>query len=99
MTSLVTIESRFGVTEIQSLLKSGALVAGDTLIWNRKGLKIIHKATITTDGKIATQDGVNHKSPSGAAKHLNNGKPVDGWLAWKLEKNNVSLSKLRGTKV
>ena len=41
-----------------------------------------------------TSDGEKHKSPSGAARSFNGGKPIDGWLAWKLE-NGSKLGSLR----
>lgn len=83
------------MSKIVDLLKSGALTSGQELIWNRRVAKQIHTATINSDGSITTSDGIKHKTPSGAAKHLNGGKPVDGWLAWKVKSNLVSLAELR----
>ena len=83
------------MSKIVDLLKSGALTSGQELIWNRRVAKQIHIATINSDGSITTADGEKHKTPSGAAKHLNGGKPVDGWLAWKVKSNSVSLAELR----
>ena len=83
------------MSKIADLLKSGALASGQELIWNRRVAKQIHTATINSDGSITTSDGIKHKTPSGAAKHLNGGKPVDGWLAWKVKSNLVSLAELR----
>ena len=83
------------MSKIVDLLKSGALTSGQELIWNRRVAKQIHIATINSDGSITTADGKKHKTPSGAAKHLNGGKPVDGWLAWKVKSNSVSLAELR----
>jgi len=51
-------------------------------------------ATVSAAGTISTEDGAIHKSPSGAAKHLGN-RPVDGWLAWKLEDSGESLASVR----
>jgi hypothetical protein len=83
------------MTSIKDLVQSGALLEGQELVWNRRVAKEIHMATVNRDGSITTSDGVKHKSPSGAAKHLNGNKPVDGWLAWKIKKTGVSLSSLR----
>ncbi len=80
---------------IRDLVRSGTLKEGQKLVWNRRKSKQIHHATINTDGTSTTSDGFKHKSPSGAAKHLNGNKPVDGWLAWKLENTGASLSSLR----
>lgn len=47
------------------------------------------------NGTITTSDGAIHKTPSGAAKHLNGNKPVDGWHTWKIKSSGVRLSELR----
>ena len=83
------------MTSIKELVQSGALQEGLELVWNRRVAKETHIATVNGDGSITTSDGVKHKSPSGAAKHLNGNKPVDGWLAWRIKKTGVSLSSLR----
>ena len=58
-------------------------------------MKTAHTAIISKDGLLTTTDGVSHKTPSGAAKHLNGNKPVDGWIAWKSKKVGKSLAELR----
>jgi hypothetical protein len=83
------------MSKIVDLIKKGDLIAGTELIWNRRVAKQIHIAVINQDGSISTSDGVRHKTPSGAAKHLNGNKPVDGWLAWKVKSSGLSLSTLR----
>ncbi len=77
------------------LIKEGLLNPGEQLVWNRRLAKQLHIATVNADGSITTADGVKHKTPSGAAKHLNGNKPVDGWLAWKVKSTGSSLSSLR----
>ena len=81
--------------KLSMLLKSGLISAGEELIWNRRVAKQVHIAIVNEDGSISTADGVKHKTPSGAAKHLNGDKPVDGWLAWKIRKTGAPLSSLR----
>ena len=83
------------MSKIVDLLKLGSLTAGQELIWNRRVAKQFHIATVNQDGSITTSDGMKHKTPSGAAKHLNGNKPVDGWLAWKLKSTGNSLASLR----
>lgn len=83
------------MANIGDLLKSGTIALGEEIVWTRRVQGLTHHAVIVEGAKIKTQDGKLHKTPSGAAKHLNSGKPVDGWLAWKLKKNGVSLSELR----
>lgn len=83
------------MSSIKDLMKMGLIQVGDELIWKRRVQGVSHTAVITSDGTLKTSDGKLHKTPSGAAKHLNANKPVDGWLAWKLQKSNVSLAELR----
>jgi hypothetical protein len=82
------------MTTIRDLIQGNFLKDGDRLVWSRKSLKLVHVATVSATGTIMTDDGAIHKSPSGAAKHLGN-RPVDGWLAWKLEGSGESLASLR----
>ena len=84
--------------KVVDLVKSGTLATGQVLIWNRLVAKQVHIATINSDGSITTADGNKHKTPSGAAKHLNGGRPVDGWLAWKIKDSGKSLASLRDSK-
>ena len=77
---------------INDLIVSGKIEVGAKLTMKKKG-KII-SAVVTSDGFIKTSDGQIHKSPSGAARAFNDGKPIDGWLVWKLE-NGSKLGSLR----
>ena len=86
------------MSKVVDLVKQGSLTIGQELIWNRRVAKQIHLATVNQDGSITTADGVKHKTPSGAAKHLNGNKPVDGWLAWKIKSTGASLASLREAK-
>lgn len=80
---------------ILNLVKAGVVTPGEEIFWKRRSLNETFIAVIQSDGTILTEDGKKHKTPSGAAKHLNGNKPVDGWLAWKLKRNGVPLSELR----
>ena len=82
------------MTTILDLIQGNCLKDGDRLVWSRKSLQLAHVATVLATGVIMTVDGAIHKSPSGAAKHLGN-RPVDGWLAWKLEGSGESLASVR----
>ena len=86
------------MSKVIDLVKKGSLTPGQELVWNRRVAKQIHLATVNQDGSITTADGVKHKTPSGAAKHLNGNKPVDGWLAWKIKSTGYSLASLRDAK-
>jgi len=76
------------------LLHVGKLQEGTVLVWRRKIEGSVHRATVTRTG-IQTADGAIHKSPSGAAKHLNGDKPVDGWKCWRVESTNKLIDELR----
>ena len=77
---------------IKDLIDSGKLKVGANLTMKKHG-KII-SALVTQEGFLKTSDGQLHKSPSGAARSFNGGKPIDGWLAWKLE-DGSKLGSLR----
>jgi len=83
------------MANIKDLIKAGLVKEGTELIWIRRVAKEQHIATINSGGTITTADGLVHKTPSGAAKHLNSNKPIDGWNAWKLRVGGNSLSELR----
>ena len=80
----------------KDLIKAGLLSAGEVLVWKRRIHATSHVATLKSDGTIETSDGKIHRTPSGAAKHLNGNRPVDGWVAWKLKSTGESLAALRG---
>ncbi len=77
---------------IKDLIESGKLQAGASLSMKKHG-KVI-SAVVTVEGFIKTSDGKLHKSPSGAARSFNGGKPIDGWLTWKLD-DGSKLDSLR----
>jgi hypothetical protein len=82
------------MTTISDLISHGLLKVGDTLVWKRRALGETHTATIQSNGTLVTEDGVVHKTPSGAAKHFSN-KPVDGWNTWKIGQSKTSIGSLR----
>ena len=84
------------MTSIRDLISANLLSNGTQIIWHRKSLQVVHRALIQSDGAIQTEDGKLHKSPSGAAKHFGK-KPVDGWIAWKVEATGQSLADLRNS--
>jgi hypothetical protein len=79
---------------LNELIRSGVLPIGTELIWKRRIQGETH-TSIVTHGAIRTSDGKLHKSPSGAARHLNNGKPVDGWKVWRIKESGILIDTLR----
>jgi hypothetical protein len=82
------------MTTITDLISHGLIKAGDTLVWKRRSLGETHTATIQANGTLVTEDGVVHKTPSGAAKHFCN-TPVEGWNTWKIGQSKTSIGSLR----
>jgi hypothetical protein len=80
---------------LNDLLLAGLLHAEDELLWDSRSQMETHRAVVTQTGQIRTSDGKLHKTPSGALRHLNGNKPVDGWNAWKAAKSRESLATLR----
>jgi hypothetical protein len=82
------------MTTISDLIVNGLIEVGDTLIWTRRSLGEIHTAVVQPNGTLVTEDGVTHKTPSGAAKHFSK-KPIDGWNTWKVGESKQSIGSLR----
>jgi hypothetical protein len=80
---------------VKTLIDSNLITSGCVIVWKRRAIGSSFHAIINSDGTIQTPDGIIHKSPSGAARHLNSGKPIDGWNVWKIAGSNESLSQLR----
>jgi hypothetical protein len=83
------------MSNLVDLINAGSIIAGEELIWKRRAEEQAHIAVVNLDGSISTSDGMKHRTPSGAARHLNGGRPVDGWLTWKLKRTGRSISTLR----
>jgi hypothetical protein len=80
-------------------LVSGGLIEPGTKIFMKKKGETFN-AEVTEEGKIKNQDGEIFKSPSGAARANNSGKPIDGWLAWRLESDSsITLDSLRSKNI
>lgn len=82
------------MANLRDLIETGYINVGEQLEWVRplKGLR--YTAVVGKDGAITTSDGIEHKSPSGAARHFYK-KPIDGWTAWRLIRNGKSLAEIR----
>lgn len=90
--SMTSRDKSVGRDSLSKLFKDGVLRDGDELHWKRK---VEHfKALVIEGGLIVTSDGVKHKTPSGAAKHLV-GRSVDGWIVWRSARHGKSLHELR----
>ena len=83
---------------LTKLLRDGTLLAGDVIVWRRPKVDATFEATVLSNGKIETSDGMAHNSPSSAAKHLNGGVAINGWRVWKVVRLKKSLLDLRSEK-
>ena len=83
---------------LTKLLRDGTLLAGDVIVWRRPIVNATFEATVLSNGKIETSDGLAHNSPSSAAKHLNGGVAINGWRVWKVVRLKKSLLDLRTEK-
>jgi hypothetical protein len=80
---------------VKMLIDLGLLKPNAQLIWKKRSSGNAFLATVNADGSIRTADGSTHKSLSGAARHLNSGKPIDGWNVWRILESNTTLNELR----
>ena len=76
------------------MVRAGIIPNGTELIWKRRVQGDVHTAKVLNDG-IQTSDGKLHKTPSGAARHLNFGKPIDGWKVWKIKSTGELIDSFR----
>ena len=80
--------------KISDLVASGLLVPNETVTRTYKGTAFT--ATVTADGTMRTEDGVEYWSPSGASDAIS-GQSTNGWRWWRVERDGreVELSVLR----
>ena len=78
----------------KELVRAGIIPNGTELIWKRRVQGDVHSAKVSNEC-IQTSDGKLHKTPSGAARHLNNGKPIDGWKVWKIKSTGELIDRCR----
>ncbi len=76
------------------LLLRGDLKAGDKLYWDRPRVGQRYTATVLANGDLDIGTGRPEQSPSGAARAVS-GTHVDGWTAWRRERDGKILNDLR----
>ena len=80
------------MAKVSDLIDAGLINIGAKLTWKRRD-RSNFSAEVQPDGKIKTDNGQVHKTPSGAARKLV-GRPVDGWSVWRTS-DGTTLSELR----
>jgi hypothetical protein len=80
---------------ILDLLRSGLLDLGQELLLERPRIGEVHRAVVTSGGRIKLEDGQKFTSPSGAAGAVCGGVAMDGWNAWRVGENGPFLFALR----
>lgn len=79
---------------VADLLEARLLRPGTKLVWKRRLAKPDELAIVQDDGSIRTRLGV-YGTPSAAAKELNDNKPTDGWILWRIPETGQRLADLR----
>ena len=81
--------------ELTDLLAVGLLSSNATLVWTRREGEV-RKAKLMADGRIQVGKQAMYATPSGAARHFNNGRPINGWKVWRVgNKSGPALADLR----
>lgn len=80
---------------LQEALNAGRLQPGQRLVWIRKRVGKVHYAVVTDNGCLRTEDGVDHKSPSGACQYLT-AVVHNGLNSWADESGKTLREILRG---
>jgi len=84
--------SEEGKASVSKLISGGLLEVGCVLELVG-GKSAGRTAQVLEDGILRTEDGKEHKSPSGAAVH-HRGRPTNGWTDWVLEGTKTRLQDL-----
>jgi hypothetical protein len=82
---------------LKDLIKAGFLVPGDELIWVRKQTGAKSSVFVQSNGTLKAEDGTTFKTPSSAAKAMNNDIAINGWRVWRLHGNSQSLLEIRAS--
>ena len=83
-----------GTMSLADLMRRGVVRSGEPIEIRRRSAPPV-EATIEADGKIKVGQ-LSFSSPSGAAKHVLQSGPVDGWLRWRVPRlGDRSLGELR----
>jgi hypothetical protein len=82
--------------QLRTLVESGFLDVGDTIVWFRPRRKTSYWATIDIEGAIRLADGRTFVSPSSAARAVAGGPAHNGWILWRVSsQSGPLLSELR----
>lgn len=83
---------------LADLMDAGLLAPNTQFVWRRQReyRGITHKAKLTAAGRIELSGGKTYPTPSAAARVLNDDRPVNGWVVWKVgNERGPSLADVR----
>lgn len=81
--------------QLKDLVEEGLLGVGARLEFPRPRSGEVHSAEVTVDGRIRLSDGREFAAPSRAAMEVADLPAIDGWSAWIVAGEGVSLFTLR----
>lgn len=83
-----------GTMTVKDLIDRGTLHPGEKVVLQRISAPPI-EGSLEADGSI-TVAGRTYRTPSTAARYALNGRPIDGWLRWRVPRlGNRHLASLR----
>ena len=73
----------YSKVSLADLIDAGLLKPNTVIVWRRQAPHqgMVHKAKLTAMGRIQMGSGT-YRTPTAAARELNNGRPVNGWVVW-----------------
>ncbi|MDW5329065.1 CBS domain-containing protein [Plantactinospora sp. KLBMP9567] len=80
---------------VSDLLDAGMVNPDQAISYRPPHSDLVHRALITSRGRIRLSDGREFSTPSGAATAVNSARAVHGWYAWRLDTDGPFLHELR----
>jgi hypothetical protein len=90
-----TVDSSGRRVSVKDLIDAGLLQAGDSVIFERPKIGVVHDAVICADGSFELPGGEICKSPSLAAMKAADVISYDGWFAWRVVRTGKKIGELR----
>ena len=81
--------------QIRDLVRSGHLLVGDRLRFERRRAGETHWVQVTSSGALQADDGESYWTPSRAASEVGSVGAIDGWRAWVVDRLGKTLDAIR----
>lgn len=79
---------------VRRLLETGHLQVGQELVYKNSSSEKTMKVSIDTNGFLVDKMGNVYKTPTAAAKSINNNKSINGWKAWRDAVSHSTLNEI-----